>query len=107
MMVPLPQKIRVVLVLLSVGSISKRFLTSSASQKLKKWVSASHMTAWTDITLSKPRMGRFNSTRMKWAYHTLTSKNPRTWPSYKQYGIILKVSPRKKSPRPNLIVKPR
>ena len=32
------------------------------------------MTAWTDNKLYTPRMGRFNSTRIKWAYHTLTQK---------------------------------
>ena len=75
---------RDVLVLLSVVSTGELLLTYSASQNLNKWVSSSLMTAWTGTTLYTPRMGEYNQTRIKWAYHTLTPKTP--WRDLRKIG---------------------
>ena len=43
--------------------------------KLYIWGSASPTKYGTENKFSKPRIWRFNSTRMKWFYHILTTKN--------------------------------
>ena len=75
---PLPQLKRDILVQLSVGSTSKEFLTSSASQNLNKLGVASPTASGMYTTLSTPRMGTPNLTRMKWVYHIPTPKKNKT-----------------------------
>ena len=99
----IPPTRREALFTFSVGSKRKGLITSSASQNLNNWGSASPMTAGTDNTLSTPSMGRSCSTRIKLVYHTLTPKKIRTWPSNKPSRIILTVSPRSKFMWPNLL----
>ena len=41
---------------------------------MKRWGSTSHTTVVTGTAFSTPNMGVFNSTRMKWVYHTLNQK---------------------------------
>ena len=84
----------------------KGFISSSASQNLKIWGSVSPTAAGTNTTLSTSRMGRSNSTRIKWVYHTPTLKKG-TWHLYKSFDKILKGSPRKISLRTKLITNPR
>ena len=94
------------LVILSVGTTGKGLLTSSASPNLKRWVSILPITARTDTKFPTPRIGRFNSIRIKWVYHILTQKN-RTWPSYKLSKKVFKGSPRNRLPQPNSLENPR
>ena len=62
---PLPKTRRETLVPSSFRSTRKGFLSFSASQNLKRWGSASPTTVGMDTKLSAPRMGGFNSTRIK------------------------------------------
>ena len=94
------------MVILSVGTTGKGLLTSSASPNLKRWVSILPITARTDTKFPTPRIGRFNSIRIKWVYHILTQKN-RTWPSYILSKKVFKGSPRNRSPQPNSLENPR
>ena len=91
----------------SVGSTRNGLLTSPASQMLNRSGSKSPLTTRMGNTLSAPRMGRLNSTRMKWLYHALTPINPRTYISYKQSMKIWKDSPRKILLQPNSLENPR
>ena len=75
---PLSQTRMQILVPLSVGSTRKILLTYSAYKNLKRWYYASPTTVGTDTTFSTPKMGRSNSTIMKWVYYTSTPKKSRT-----------------------------
>ena len=74
MQVPLPPTRRDALIPLSFGSTRKGLKKTPAPQNLSKWGSTSPTIVKTDTTFSTPRMVRYNSTKKKWFYHTLTPK---------------------------------